>query len=79
MRLVVHGILASHGKPEWGSPIAPATAEAWIVVLADSAESRLEQVAEALERTPADEPWTAYQPALGTRLRAARRDAAPER
>lgn len=37
-----HAVLAHHGKLEWGSPVVPQTAEAWIVHLADYVGSRLE-------------------------------------
>jgi 3'-5' exoribonuclease len=38
---LLHAILAHHGRIEWGAPIEPQTAEAWLVHLADYAESRL--------------------------------------
>lgn len=38
---IVHIILASHGKREWGSPVEPSIPEAFIVHLADMADSRL--------------------------------------
>ena len=69
---MIHALLASHGTRGVGESGAPATAEALVVRLADLAEARLEQVAEALERTPEGEAWTAYLPALGTRLRTGR-------
>ena len=66
---VLHVIIASHGKIEFGSPVVPATLEALIVHLADLAEAKLEAALEAIERTPLTEPWTPYLPAFGSRLR----------
>ena len=52
---LLHAILAHHGRREWGAACEPHTVEAWLVHLADLAESRLwahsnEEVA-PLERT----------------------------
>jgi 3'-5' exoribonuclease len=38
---LLHAILAHHGHHEWGASVEPKTAEAWLVHLADLAESRL--------------------------------------
>jgi 3'-5' exoribonuclease len=38
---VTHALLAHHGRREWGAPVEPQTAEAWLVHLAYLAESRL--------------------------------------
>lgn len=38
---LLHAILAHHGQKEWGAAVEPHTAEAWLVHLADLAESRL--------------------------------------
>lgn len=39
---LTHAILAHHGRKEWGAPVEPHTAEAWLVHLADYAESHLD-------------------------------------
>ena len=39
---ITHNILAHHGMREWGSPVAPATREAWILHLADNMSARLD-------------------------------------
>jgi 3'-5' exoribonuclease len=39
---IVHNILSHHGMREWGSPVAPATREAWILHLADNLSARLD-------------------------------------
>jgi 3'-5' exoribonuclease len=39
---VLHNILAHHGQRAWGSPVAPATKEAWILHLADNLSARLD-------------------------------------
>ncbi len=38
---LTHAILAHHGRKEWGAAVEPQTAEAWLVHLADLAESCL--------------------------------------
>lgn len=38
---LLHVILAHHGRKEWGAAVEPQTVEAWLVHLADLAESRL--------------------------------------
>ena len=39
---VIHNILSHHGAREYGSPVAPATREAWILHLADNLSARLD-------------------------------------
>lgn len=39
---IIHNILSHHGMREWGSPVAPATKEAWILHLADNISARLD-------------------------------------
>ena len=39
---ILHNILSHHGMREWGSPVAPATREAWILHLADNLSARLD-------------------------------------
>jgi 3'-5' exoribonuclease len=39
---VTHNILSHHGMREWGSPVAPATKEAWVLHLADNLSARLD-------------------------------------
>lgn len=39
---VIHNILSHHGQREWGSPVAPATKEAWILHLSDNLSARLD-------------------------------------
>lgn len=41
LQALLHIILAHHGRSEWGAPIEPKSVEAWLVHLADYAESRL--------------------------------------
>jgi 3'-5' exoribonuclease len=38
---LTHAILGHHGRKEWGAAVEPQSAEAWLVHLADLAESRL--------------------------------------
>lgn len=45
--LAEHCVLAHHGRLEWGSPVAPATVEAWILHLADMLSSRFDDPTEA--------------------------------
>lgn len=39
---ITHNILAHHGMREFGSPVAPATREAWVLHLADNLSARLD-------------------------------------
>jgi 23S rRNA maturation-related 3'-5' exoribonuclease YhaM len=39
---ITHNILSHHGMREWGSPVAPATKEAWILHLCDNMSARLD-------------------------------------
>jgi 3'-5' exoribonuclease len=39
---VIHNILSHHGCREWGSPVSPATKEAWILHLSDNMSARLD-------------------------------------
>lgn len=42
LRNITHNILAHHGCREWGSPVAPASREAWVLHLADNISARLD-------------------------------------
>lgn len=39
---IIHNILSHHGQRAYGSPVAPATREAWILHLADNLSARLD-------------------------------------
>jgi 23S rRNA maturation-related 3'-5' exoribonuclease YhaM len=39
---IIHNILSHHGKREYGSPVSPATKEAWILHQADNLSARLD-------------------------------------
>ncbi len=52
---LMHAILAHHGRQEWGAAREPHTVEAWLVHLADLAESRLWAFSNE-EATPQDLP-----------------------
>jgi 3'-5' exoribonuclease len=67
--LVLHAMLAAHGRREYGAPTLPATLEAMIVHLADLAEARLSAAVEAIERAPAADAWTPYLKTFETRFR----------
>lgn len=47
--LLEHMILAHHGKLEWGSPVAPATREAWLLSQIDLIDSHLMVLSKTLE------------------------------
>ena len=64
--LLLHVIQAAHGKREYGAPVVPATFEALVLSLADSAESTIEIGLEVVERMPPGEQWTSYLRKLGT-------------
>jgi len=57
-RNLLHIIISHHGKPEWGSPIAPATKEAMIVHRADETDAKMRQVDDTLQNTKeANQKW----------------------
>ncbi len=59
MRLrVLHGLLASHGRPEWGSPVAPMTLEAMIVFHADSLVADVRGAIDHFEREGGNSTFT---------------------
>ena len=39
---IIHNILSHHGCREYGSPVSPATREAWVLHLADNLSARLD-------------------------------------
>ena len=47
--LLEHMILAHHGKLEWGSPVQPATREAWLLSQIDLIDSHMMVLDKALE------------------------------
>ena len=47
--LLEHMILAHHGKLEWGSPVLPATREAWLLAQIDLIDSHMMVLDKALE------------------------------
>lgn len=49
---ICHAMLSHHGRKEWGSPVEPATPEAWILHLSDMADSRIAKFVESLRGKP---------------------------
>lgn len=41
---ILHAILAHHGFKEWGSPVTPKTALAWLLHLCDNISAKLEEM-----------------------------------
>ncbi len=66
--LLGHIILSHHGEYEFGSPKLPATAEAFMVNYIDDLDAKIGQVTSAIESETGESNWTAYQPALATKL-----------
>lgn len=60
-------IVQHHGKPEFGSPKAPNTEEAFIVHYADYVDATLNKVAQVKDITEPD-TWSEYDRRIGTRL-----------
>jgi 3'-5' exoribonuclease len=60
-------IVQHHGKPEFGSPKAPNTEEAFIVHYADYVDATMNKVASVKEITAPD-TWSEYDRRIGTRL-----------
>jgi len=66
---LIHAVIASHGKKEYGSPAVPSTLEAVILHQADESEATIEAVLTALEACPGDARWTEYIKSIDARLR----------
>lgn len=61
-----HLVLSHHGKKEYGSPIEPASAEAFLLHQIDMMDSRMNMVWNLASST--NEEWTRYSRTLGTRI-----------
>ncbi len=66
---LLHIILAHHGTKEYGSPVCPATIEAFIVHQADMVEAKLTGFLDHCEKTAAADGWSAYNKDFGGPLR----------
>lgn len=64
---VMHIVISHHNKKEWGAPVSPKTAEAWIVHLIDMVDSRFGAVDELYEKTDG-KGWSPWSQMLETRL-----------
>jgi len=66
---VLHIVLAHHGTHEFGSPKIPATPEAIAIHHLDNLDAKVNMYLNKIATDPdAASDWTAYQPALGTKL-----------
>jgi 3'-5' exoribonuclease len=60
-----HLLLSHHGAREFGSPVLPATAEAFVLHYADNLDAKLHQTDAALAALgPEESGWSAYVPGL---------------
>jgi 3'-5' exoribonuclease len=66
---LLHIILAHHGTKEFGSPVCPATIEAFMVHLADMAEAKLTSFLDHCDRTSTPNGWSTYYRDCGGPLR----------
>jgi 3'-5' exoribonuclease len=66
---LIHAVIGSHGKKEFGSPAVPATLEAVLIHLADESEATIEATLSCIEASPPDARWTEYIKSIDTRLR----------
>jgi 3'-5' exoribonuclease len=68
-RLVIHGLLAHHGRREHGSPVVPMTVEAIVTHQADMLDANARGALDHLGRAEMDtEPFTGYSDMHETRL-----------
>lgn len=56
--LLLHVILAHHGKQEWGSPVVPRTPEAVLLHHCDVISANMRSCFTAIEETPEGQPWS---------------------
>jgi 3'-5' exoribonuclease len=62
---LLHLIVSHHGARERGSPIEPASVEAYILAAVDELDARLNQVKRAIAEDASDGEFTAYNTRLG--------------
>jgi 3'-5' exoribonuclease len=55
-----HLVLSHHGEKELGSPVVPATVEAFILAAADDFDARMHQIRRHLAEDESDGPFTTY-------------------
>ena len=67
---LIHIILAHHGTKEFGSPVYPATIEAFIVHMADMTEAKLTGFLDHCDRTSTPDGWSSHNKDFGGPLRA---------
>jgi 3'-5' exoribonuclease len=66
---LLHIIVSHHGTREFGSPVLPATPEAFMVNYIDNLDAKMNQTANLIETDLGDGGnWTSYQRSLETRL-----------
>jgi len=66
---LLHIIVSHHGTREFGSPVLPATPEAFMVNYIDNLDAKMNQTANLIETDAGDGGnWTSYQRSLETRL-----------
>lgn len=66
---LLHIIVSHHGTREFGSPVLPATPEAFMVNYIDNLDAKMNQTATLIETDLGDGGnWTSYQRSLETRL-----------
>jgi 3'-5' exoribonuclease len=56
--LLLHAILAHHGKQEWGSPVLPRTPEALMLHHCDVMSANMKSCFTAIDETPGGETWS---------------------
>lgn len=67
MRLL-HTLAAHHGQLEWGSPVMPQTAEAFLVHTMENFDSKMVAFKDAVENRVGNSPFSDYQKTLGVRI-----------
>ncbi|MCI0499289.1 MAG: HD domain-containing protein [Planctomycetales bacterium] len=66
---LLHIIVSHHGQREFGSPVLPATPEAFMVNYIDNLDAKMNQTAALIENDAGDGGnWTSYQKSLETKL-----------
>lgn len=68
VQLLEHIILSHHGKGEFGSPVAPAIAEAHVLYLVNGLDSKIGAIYDLWEKTNHNE-WSEWSQSLSSRLK----------
>ena len=66
--LLLHLIASHHGHLEYGSPVKPATPEAWALHVMEAADAKINHMYRHLNSSDPDKDWSCYDKILETQI-----------